>query len=194
MPPADALSPDAVFARAMAFVLRYEGGYSEHPADPGGATNHGISLRYAVKLGRLLDLDRDGDVDAADIRLITPKIAADLYRKDFWWAVRAERLPAAMALVAFDAAINCGPGRAAGWLQGAVGAAQDGAIGPKTIAAAAAHPDPAGAVQEMLAQRIVHHADLPTWRNFGLGWSRRIAALALLAAEFLPHRQEPASS
>jgi lysozyme family protein len=157
----------------------------DHPADPGGATNHGISLRYAISKGTLLDLDRDGDVDAADIRLITPKAAADIYRKDFWWAVRAEALHPAIAVVAFDAAINCGPDRARRWLQQAVGATADGVIGPRTLAAATA-ADPRAAVREMLARRLQHHASLPTMRNFGLGWMRRCADLALFAARYLP--------
>lgn len=177
--------PETIFAAAMAFVLRKEGGYVDHPRDPGGATNHGISLRYALRLGRLLDLDNDGDVDAADIRLISPKVAADIYRKDFWRAVRADDLPPAIAIVAFDAAVNCGAPAAARWLQQAVGATPDGAIGPRTLAAVAA-ADPRAAVQEMLALRMVHHANQPTIRNFGLGWFRRLAALALFAARHLP--------
>ena len=182
-------APTDVFARAMGFVLRKEGGFVDHPSDPGGATNHGVSLRYAVRLGRLLDLDNDGDVDAADIRLVTPKIAGDLYRKDFWAPVNGSDLPPALAVVAFDAAVNCGAPRAARWLQAAVGATQDGAIGPRTLAAARA-ADPRAAVAEMLALRMVHHANQPTIRDFGLGWFRRIAALSLFAAEFLPPAKE----
>lgn len=176
---------DTLFDDAMRFVFRWEGGWVDHPADPGGATNHGISLRYAASRGTLLDLDRDGDVDAADIRLITPAVAAEMYRKDFWRAVRADDLPPAVAIVAFDAGINCGPDRARRWLQSAVGATADGAIGPRTLAAVAA-ADPRVAVREMLARRIVHHANLPTVRNFGLGWFRRCADLGLFAARYLP--------
>jgi len=178
-------NPEYVFDEAMRFVFRWEGGWVDHPADPGGATNHGISLRYAISKGTLLDLDRDGDVDAADIRLITPSTAAMMYRKDFWWAVRAEALHPALAIVAFDAAINCGPDRARRWLQQAVGATVDGVIGPRTLAAAAA-AEPRAAVREMLARRLQHHASLPTMRNFGLGWMRRCADLALFAAPYLP--------
>ena len=191
-PDTAARKPDP-FSRAMEFVLRYEGGYVDHPSDPGGATNLGISLRYARGKGRLLDLDRDGDVDAADIRLITRDVAADIYRRDFWAAVQADRLPPAVAVVAFDAAINCGPQRAAIWLQAAARVAQDGAIGPKTLAAVAAAPA-ATLVSEMLALRIMHHASLSTWSTFGLGWMRRVTALAVFAAEFLAPAPLPATS
>ena len=180
-----AITPDDLFGAAMRFVLRWEGGFVDHPADPGGATNHGVSLRYAVSKGTLLDLDRDGDVDAADIRLVTPAVAAALYRKDFWVPVRADDLPPALAVVAFDAAVNCGAARARRWLQQAVGVLADGVIGPRTMAAVAA-ADPRAAVEEMLAQRLRYHAQLPTMRDFGLGWMRRCAALALFAAAYLP--------
>lgn len=179
----DTAHPD-IFARAMDFVLRFEGGFVDHPADPGGATNHGISLRFAKSKGRLVDLDRDGDVDADDIRLVTKEFASAIYRDCFWDTVQGHGLPPAVAVVAFDAAINCGPGRAIRWMQGAVGASQDGVLGPRTrLAINRAIPGPV--VAEMLTQRFVHHANLPTWRNFGLGWARRCAALGLFAANFL---------
>lgn len=179
----DKTQSDRVFDRAMCFVLRFEGNFVDHPMDPGGATNLGVSLRFARGLGRLLDLDRDGDVDAADIRLITSEMAGDIYRRKFWDAVRGDDLPPPIAVVAFDAAINCGPSRAIRWLQGAVGASPDGVLGPRTRAAIAL-ADPVAVAAEMLAQRFVHHASLPTWRNFGLGWARRCAALGLFAATF----------
>lgn len=173
--------PASTFDRAMAFVFRYEGGFVDHPNDPGGATNHGISLRFARSLGRLLDLDRDGDVDAADIMLVTPAEAAKVYRERFWNTVRADELPAPIAMVAFDTAINCGPARAARWLQAGLGVAQDGAIGPRTLAAAR-RAQWGVVVGEMMAQRFIHHASLPTWKDFGVGWSRRCAALLVFAA------------
>lgn len=172
------------FDRAMQFVLRFEGGFVDHVADPGGATNHGISLRFAVSNGTLVDLDRDGDVDADDIRLVTPAIAAEIYRANFWDAVRGDDLPAIVAVVAFDAAINCGAARAVRWLQAAVGASQDGVLGPRTLAALRAS-DHRAVASEMIAQRFAHHAGLPTWRTFGMGWARRCSALLLFAADFV---------
>lgn len=173
--------PASTFDRAMGFVFRYEGGFVDHPNDPGGATNHGISLRFARSLGRLLDLDRDGDVDADDIMLVSPAEAAKVYRQRFWEAVRADELPAPIAMVAFDTAINCGPARAVRWMQGGLGVAQDGSIGPRTLAAARA-ADWRAVVAEMMAQRFMHHASLPTWNTFRVGWSRRCAALLVFAA------------
>jgi hypothetical protein len=103
------------------------------------------------------------------------------------WAVRAARVAALLATTVkttFTAGL-CGAPRAARWMQGAVGATQDGVIGPRSLAALAA-ADPRAVVAEMLARRMLHHADDPNRRDFGLGWFRRIAALALFAARYLP--------
>ena len=94
-----------------------------------------------------------------------------------------DALPPPLALLVFDAAVNNGVGRAAVWLQLAAGAAPDGQLGPRTLAAvaaqAAAWPDLAA---EFHAQRMNYMAGLPTWRTFGLGWARRLARLPLQAA------------
>jgi lysozyme family protein len=124
-------------------VLRREGGYTDHPADKGGATNFGISLRYATGIG--LDLDGDGDTDADDIRLVTADKAARLYRMDFYTTPRIDTLPEPIQPVTFDWAVNSGPPRAimgvqsvlvqAGFLPNGP-RALDGVIGPKTRQAA----------------------------------------------------------
>lgn len=177
--------PAVVFEAAFEFTLGREGGFVDHPRDPGGATNHGVSLRYAIRLGRVMDLDLDGDVDADDIRLVTPPVARTMYRKDFWRPVGGDHLHPAIAIVAFDTAVLCGAPRAARWLQGAVGAPADGIVGPRTLAAARG-ADPRAVVSDILARRMLHHADDPNRRDFGLGWFRRIGTLALFAARYLP--------
>ena len=175
------------FARRLAFVLAKEGGFVDHPQDPGGATNLGISLRFARSLGRVVDLDGDEDVDAEDIRLITPAIAADIYRSEFWAPVRGDELPAPLDLVVFDAAVNNGVGQAVRWLQGALGVARDGAFGPRTLAALRARNDLAALVREVLAQRMALHATLAARQPaMVLGWSRRLATLSTLAGQELP--------
>lgn len=121
-------------------VLRDEGGYVDDPADPGGATNHGISLRYAVGVG--IDNDGDGDTDADDIRLVTPQQARTLYLADFWQRPGINRLPPEIQPVTVDWAVNAGPPRAIMGVQRVITLAgiarlvEDGVIGPKTRSAA----------------------------------------------------------
>lgn len=152
----------STFERALLFVLAQEGGYVNDLHDPGGETRYGISKRQ---------------YPAEDIRNLTVERARELYRRDYWDKNRCNELPAHMALAVFDAAVNGGaPIR---WLQMAVGASIDGAIGPKTIAAANACKDKPKAVRDMLASRMMYLTALAGWSRYGLGWTRRVVDLAL---------------
>tara|TARA_R110002110_G_scaffold376568_2_gene586685 strand:+ start:193735 stop:194304 length:570 start_codon:yes stop_codon:yes gene_type:complete len=122
-------------------VLRSEGGFVEDPADPGGATNHGISLRYARGVG--LDNDGDGDTDRDDILRVTAEQAHELYREDFWARPGINRLPGEIQPVMVDWAVNSGPPRPIMALQRVINLADighalddDGVMGPKTRRAA----------------------------------------------------------
>ncbi|MDX5370591.1 MAG: N-acetylmuramidase [Alphaproteobacteria bacterium] len=127
-------------------ILKTEGGFVDDPDDPGGATNHGISLRYARKRGIVFDLDGDGDVDADDILLVTPELARKFYLLDFYETPKIDHLPLDLQAVVFDMAINAGPERAVMLLQevlndvrevapdiGMKAIAEDGKIGPRTL-------------------------------------------------------------
>lgn len=153
----------SVFDIAVKRVLEHEGGYSHHRRDPGGATNYGITKRVARLHGYTGDM-RDFPVEKA----------IEIYRKDYWMAVRGDELPPATAWQVFDAAVNSGPRKAIHWLQGAVGVIQDGIIGPRTMAAVKAKGDAKTAVA-ILAERLDFMTDLNTWDVFGKGWARRIA-------------------
>jgi lysozyme family protein len=153
------------FNQALAIVLKHEGGYVNHPSDPGGETNYGITKAVAQRNGY-----------HGDMRAIPMDVVARIYRKDYWDAVRADELPAAVRYAIFDGAVNSGPGQAAKWLQRAVGVADDGKIGPMTLAAAKAQ-DPEALLRKMLAQRLRFMTGLSTFPAFGRGWARRIADL-----------------
>lgn len=170
----------ARYDQAFGVVLGHEGGFVDHPRDPGGATNHGVSLRYARGKGLLFDVDRDGDVDADDIRLITPDQAKAAFREDFWDPIRGDDLPPALALLAFDAAVNSGAGAATRWLQAAARVRVDGVIGPRTLEAVQ-RQDVAEAFH---AARMEAMGRMGGWPSFGRGWAVRMARLPFQAMRF----------
>jgi lysozyme family protein len=165
------------FTDALARVLASEGGFVNHPSDPGGMTNLGCTKAvWEEFVGH--------PVSEADMRALTPDLVAPLYRRKYWDKVSGDQLPKGLDYAVFDAAINSGPGRAAKWLQQIVGVTQDGAIGPGTLAALKAVP-----VRMLITQyndvRLQFLENLPTWGTFGKGWGNRIAhvqsAASLLA-------------
>lgn len=169
------------FDLAHRFVKRWEGGWSDHPADPGGLTRWGITLRALRAFG--VDLNRDGRIDRADLAAMTEAEAAAFYRRHYWDAIQGDRLPPALALVLYDAAVNQGPGRAIRWLQAALGARVDGIIGPETRGRLAIHwpTHQREILRDVLAARALHYSGLAQLAVFGRGWFRRLAACALTA-------------
>lgn len=153
------------FDQAFDILLKHEGGFSDHAADPGGKTRFGITEAVAREVGY-----------RGDMRELPMDLAKRIYKDRYWDAVRAEELPEAVRYAVFDAAVNSGPRQAALWLQRAVGVKDDGIIGPKTLAAVRA-ADPERLLRQMLAQRLRFMAGLPNWPAFGRGWARRIADL-----------------
>lgn len=159
------------FDQSFAALLGNEGGYVNHPEDPGGATRWGITARVALKNGYTGDM-RDFPVEMAK------KIAKESY----WDAVRADELPDAVRFDVFDAAYNHGPKQAILLLQRAVGTTADGVIGPQTLKAAAVlHPLRVSMMFN--AERIDLYTSLVTWPSFGKGWTRRVRDNLRHAAE-----------
>lgn len=174
---------DRNFARALSLVLISEGGWSDNPADPGGATMKGVTLanfRRYVKPG----------ASKTDLRGITDDQLADVYRHFYWSAIGGDQLPDGVDYAVFDFAVNSGPGRAARYLQAVLGVAQDGAIGPQTIAAATAKP--AGFIIDHLCDaRLAFLEKLPTWPTFGRGWSARVASVRTEALKMTAQTAQP---
>ena len=151
------------FDKAFDRLLGHEGGFVDHPKDPGGATRYGITQRIARKHGYTGDM-RDFPVEEAK------RIA----RAEYWDEVRADEVPDAVRFDLFDGAYHSGPPQAIKWLQRAAGAADDGIIGPKTLAAARAM-DPHRLAERYNGHRLRFLTNLKTWPTFGRGWARRIA-------------------
>ena len=137
---------EAAWETALALVLRHEGGWADHPKDPGGATKFGISLRYLQGLKAAGDLNGDGVVDTADVRGLSVEDAAAIYKRDWWDRHGYAQLADPVAVKLMDLAVNMGAGRAHRLLQRAVNGlavgkiAVDGVLGPQTLAAANALP------------------------------------------------------
>jgi len=161
------------FESALQAILHHEGGYVNHPADPGGMTNLGVTKRvWEEWVGH--------PVDEKTMRELTPAQVAPMYKAKYWDKIKGDDLPEGVDYCVFDAAVNSGPGRAAKWLQSCVGVEPDGGIGPKTLAAVAAF-DPKELVDDYAKRRLSFLSDLPTWGTFGKGWSRRVAEVRTAA-------------
>ena len=149
------------FDQAFIKLMRREGGYSNNPADPGGPTNWGVTQAVARNNGYAGDM-RDFDQTRAMV----------IYRKLYWDAVQAEDLPESVRYDVFDGAVNSGPRQSVRWLQQAVGAQDDGIIGPQTIALAANQENAAARYN---GYRLKFMATLTSWPAFSRGWAARIA-------------------
>ena len=169
------------FDQAFKVVVGHEGGFTDDPRDPGnwtgGATGQGAlrGTRWGISAASYPTLD---------IARLTLEDARAIYRRDYWDRVSGDHLPPPLALLVFDAAVNNGVGRAVRWLQGALGTASDGAVGPVTLAAVEAQAGRGAPLcAEFQARRLSFMAGLPTWRLFGTGWSRRLCALPFQAMQ-----------
>lgn len=163
------------FEESLAHVLKHEGGYVNHPADPGGMTNLGVTKRvWEEWTGR--------SATEQEMRSLTPDVVAPLYKKRYWDAVRGDDLPAGVDFCVFDCAVNSGVSRAAKFLQRIAGVAQDGVIGPKTLDALS-QKEPMTIIAEFCHQREQFLRGLDTFATFGKGWMRRLDSVEAEAKE-----------
>ena len=116
-------------------IVAREGGYVNDPSDPGGATKYGVTIHTMRALG--IDLNKDGVVNTADVKLISMELAKDIYLKHYFYKPGIDKLPAALQASVFDMYVNSG-NNAIKILQRLIGVKDDGALGPKTYAAAEA--------------------------------------------------------
>ena len=149
------------FEAAMDFVAQWEGGFTNDKDDPGGATNFGITLQTAKENG--LDIDGDGDIDVDDMKKMTPEAALAVYKNKYWSPLFViPNLPWNVAIVAFDAAVNCGVEHAKKWAQDAL----------KT-------QNPVRAINEY--RRTYYNSIIarnPTLAKYRKGWNNRVNDLS----------------
>lgn len=159
---------------ALKHVLVHEGGFSNHPKDPGGATNRGVTQRVYDAYR-----DRQGQ-SRRSVRAITAEEVADIYKRQYWDAIRGDDLPSGLDYAVFDYAVNSGPRRAAQDLQRELGVAVDGVIGNVTLAGVA-KADVYDLIDRLCARRMRFLKGLKHWPTFGKGWTRRVTDVAEIA-------------
>lgn len=159
------------FDQAFDRLISHEGGYVNHPDDPGGETMFGVTLRVAREfgyMGRMRELPRE--------------MAKEIARQAYWQRVKADEYHSAIGFQVFDAAYNHGIENAVRFLQRAVRVADDGKVGPVTLKAIQAM-----SVTDVLArfnaERLEFYTKLSTWQSFGKGWARRVAHNLRYSAE-----------
>lgn len=157
------------FEQAVELVLRHEGGFVQHPRDPGGATKFGITRET-------LSRARGRPASINDVRRLTKREAVSIYRRLYWDFMRADELPPGLDLAVFDFAVNSSPVRAARMLQTVLGVEVDEIVGPVTLEAAR-EADVAQAIQSLTRARLGFLGRLAAWPVFGRGWRRRVLAV-----------------
>src|SRR6184192_3069232 len=156
------------FPACLAAVLRHEGGYVNSPHDGGGATNDGVTQRVYDEW-RL-----DHNHDKQPVKLIDKGEVESIYHDLYWKPVHADELPTGADYSVFDFGFNSGVNRAARFLQRVAGVAEDGAIGPATLAAVRAMP-PLVLIDKLCDARLAFLQSLGSWKYFGKGWSARVS-------------------
>jgi len=152
------------YPQALKQVLKYEGGYVDHPKDPGGPTNKGVTQAVYDSWRKSQNLPTQS------VRVIADSEVAAIYKNLYWDRVSGDNLPDGVDFAVFDFAVNSGVSRAAKYLQAVVGVTQDGQIGPATIQATKTF-----VAMAVTNKRLAFMQSLSIWSTFGKGWSARIA-------------------
>jgi len=155
------------FERSLAKTLVHEGGYVNHPKDPGRATNQGVTQ------GVYDDWRRSQGLSPQSVKLLTSAERDSIYFTRYWQLAKCDRLPAGVSYVLFDGAVNSGVAQSTKWLQRALGVNADGVIGTQTLNAVRAHPNHDKLIADIIALREKFLRALKTFKTFGKGWLAR---------------------
>lgn len=176
----------STYDEALRRLLAHEGGYSNHPADPGGPTNFGITLadyRRYIK----------PDATASDVRAMSVGEAKAIYRKRYWDAQRCDELPAGVDYSVFDYGVNSGVGRTGKVLRRVVGLSDTTYVVTDEVLRAVAKRDPKALIIAINDERLKFLKRLKTWSVFGKGWGARVAEVKSVSLR-VAAQQAPASS
>lgn len=161
---------------ALRRLLVHEGGYSNHPSDPGGPTNFGITIADYRKYVK-------PDATAADVRAMPLAHAKAIYREKYWGALRCDELPAGLDYAMFDYGVNSGTSRAAKVLRRLLGLPDSGGMSDAVIDAVK-QDAPGNLIARLCDERLAFLKSLRTWPVFGAGWGRRVAEVRRAALVF----------
>ena len=163
--------------KCLETILHHEGGYVNHPKDPGGETNLGVTKRVYEEWG-----------GTKDMKELTVEDVSPIYKKNYWDRVKGDHLPAGLDLCVFVFGVNAGTGRAAKYLQKMIGTTPDGGIGPMTLAKLKEYVDAKGiehTVKLYQMGRQKYYESLSTFSTFGRGWTRRVEETTALALKMI---------
>ena len=163
--------------KSLEVILHHEGGYVNHPKDPGGETNMGVTKRVYEDFG-----------GTKDMKELTKEDVEPIYKKNYWDRVKGDDLPEGLDLMIFDFAVNAGTGRAAKFIQRLVNTTVDGGIGPNTLGKIKEYVDHYGLEQTISSYALMrqnYYESLSTFDTFGRGWTRRVSEVTEKAKEFL---------
>jgi lysozyme family protein len=164
------------FDHCLRLVLKHEGGFVNHPKDPGGMTNLGVTKRVWESWVKR-------EVTEKEMRDLKPSDVRDLYKKMYWDACRCDELPSGVDYSAFDFAVNAGPKRSIITLQRSAGVKDDGIFGPGTMNAVL-KADQIQLIGLYFNARADFYKQLKTFETFGKGWMQRANEVALMARTF----------
>lgn len=156
------------FQTTTNWLLVHEGGYVNHPKDPGGATNRGVIQRtydgYRVRKG----------LPKQSVKMITNQEVWDIYKSQYWDPISGDLLPAGLDYALYDFSVNSGSSRAVRFLQELLHVKVDGALGNATLAAIQGHNNIESLIEELCTKRWEWMKTLTTFKTFGVGWTRRV--------------------
>lgn len=169
-PPSAPAAKKDNFEQCLQLVLGAEGGFGNHPKDPGGATNFGITIDTLRAWRKTKASDAEVTID--DVIKLTIAEATEIYRTNYWNLLRCGDLPSGIDLLMFDFGVNAGPGTAAKVLQRILGVEQDGSVGPVTLHAVGP-ADIQKVIREFSARRLELYRSFKGFDVFGTGWTNR---------------------
>lgn len=150
------------------WLLVHEGGYVNHPKDPGGATNKGVTQRvYDAYLRRK-------GLPVKSVRQISREEVLEIYKTQYWNTISGDLLPDGLDYAVYDFAVNSGPSRAIRFLQKILRVKQDGVVGNMTLEAIRGHNNLVDLIQQLCIDRWNWMKTLKTFSTFGKGWTRRV--------------------